>query len=103
MHVCYVFLLILSAACDHMGDISRDGLDEWIATLMECKPITEAQVKQLCDKVCCKYDAFALKSCGAAVLFFVPRCYCFPSHIVNASATSVVVAAPTLAMLQMLQ
>lgn len=34
-----------------MSDISREGLDEWIATLMECKPITEAQVKQLCDKV----------------------------------------------------
>ena len=26
-------------------------LDEWIATLRECKPITEANVKSLCDKV----------------------------------------------------
>ena len=26
-------------------------LDEWIATLRECKPITEANVKALCDKV----------------------------------------------------
>ncbi len=36
---------------DTMSDISRDGLEEWIASLMECKPLTEAQVKQLCDKV----------------------------------------------------
>ena len=34
-----------------MSDISRDGLEEWITSLMECKPLTEAQVKQLCDKV----------------------------------------------------
>lgn len=34
-----------------MGDLSREGLDEWIATLYECKPLTEPQVKQLCDKV----------------------------------------------------
>jgi serine/threonine-protein phosphatase 2A catalytic subunit len=33
-----------------MGDISREGIDEWVATLMECKPLTEPQVKQLCDK-----------------------------------------------------
>jgi hypothetical protein len=28
-----------------------DQLDEWIAKLFECKPLSEAQVKNLCDKV----------------------------------------------------
>lgn len=27
-------------------------LDQWIDQLMDCKPLTEAQVKTLCDKVC---------------------------------------------------
>jgi len=27
-------------------------LDQWIEQLMDCKPLTEAQVKTLCDKVC---------------------------------------------------
>jgi len=26
-------------------------LDHWIEQLMECKPLSEAQVKTLCDKV----------------------------------------------------
>jgi len=26
-------------------------LDQWIDQLMDCKPLTEAQVKTLCDKV----------------------------------------------------
>jgi len=27
-------------------------LDQWVEQLMDCKPLTEAQVKTLCDKVC---------------------------------------------------
>lgn len=30
--------------------ISRD-LDKWIAKLYDCKPLTEAEVKQLCEQV----------------------------------------------------
>jgi hypothetical protein len=45
-----------------MTDIARESLDDWISTLMQCKPLTEAQVKQLCDKVrrrrlCCDRGA----------------------------------------------
>jgi serine/threonine-protein phosphatase 2A catalytic subunit len=30
-------------------------LDQWIEQLMDCKPLTEAQVKTLCEKVSCHY------------------------------------------------
>ena len=32
-----------------MGDHAT--LDGWIAQLMECQPLSETEVKQLCDKV----------------------------------------------------
>ena len=36
-------------------------LDQWIDQLMDCKPLTEAQVKTLCDKV---GDCFFLYGCA---------------------------------------
>lgn len=30
---------------------SNDDVDAWIAQLMQCKPLNEAEVKKLCDKV----------------------------------------------------
>lgn len=30
---------------------SNDDVDAWIAQLMQCKPLSEAEVKKLCDKV----------------------------------------------------
>lgn len=30
----------------------NDDVDGWIAQLMQCKPLSEAEVKKLCDKVC---------------------------------------------------
>lgn len=29
-----------------------DEVDGWIVQLMQCKPLSEAEVKKLCDKVC---------------------------------------------------
>jgi len=34
----------------NMSDIH--GLDQQIATLMDCKPLPETEVKALCEKVC---------------------------------------------------
>jgi serine/threonine-protein phosphatase 2A catalytic subunit len=31
--------------------MSNDEPDQWIAQLMQCKPLTEADVKKLCEKV----------------------------------------------------
>jgi hypothetical protein len=33
-----------------MGDIGLDLLDVWIDKLMGCNPLSELEVKQLCDK-----------------------------------------------------
>lgn len=33
-----------------MGDIGVDVLTTWITKLMDCTPLTEREVKQLCDK-----------------------------------------------------
>lgn len=30
---------------------SNDEVDGWIAQLMQCKPLSETEVKKLCDKV----------------------------------------------------
>jgi hypothetical protein len=30
-----------------------DKLDKWIEKLMDCKRLTEGEVKELCDRVCC--------------------------------------------------
>lgn len=30
---------------------SFSNLDAWLAKLYDCKPLTEAEVKQLCEKV----------------------------------------------------
>ena len=38
----YTFIAIMS---------SNDDVDAWIAQLMQCKPLSEAEVKKLCDKV----------------------------------------------------
>lgn len=32
-------------------EVSFQGLDQWIEQLMECKQLSEANVKQLCEKV----------------------------------------------------
>ena len=34
-----------------MGDVGIDTLDMWVGKLMECTPLTEHEVKLLCDKV----------------------------------------------------
>jgi len=33
--------------------MSNDDVDGWIAQLMQCKPLSENEVKKLCDKVSC--------------------------------------------------
>lgn len=30
---------------------ANDDVDAWIAQLMQCKPLSEPEVKKLCDKV----------------------------------------------------
>jgi hypothetical protein len=35
-------------------------LDQWVEQLMECKPLSEIQVKSLCEKVC-YLETFILK------------------------------------------
>lgn len=30
---------------------SNDEVDGWVAQLMQCKPLSETEVKKLCDKV----------------------------------------------------
>lgn len=34
-----------------MSDVGNIDLDKWIADLMECKPLSEQDVKRLCEKV----------------------------------------------------
>lgn len=31
--------------------MSGDDVDAWIAQLMQCKPLSEVEVKKLCEKV----------------------------------------------------
>lgn len=40
-----------STAAKSGSGVSIDMLDTWIEQLYECKPLSEAQIKQLCDKV----------------------------------------------------
>ena len=35
----------------HDGRGQQDDPDVWIAQLMQCKPLSEGEVKRLCDKV----------------------------------------------------
>lgn len=42
------FSLVISAAT--MADVGIDTLDVWVTKLMDCTPLTEHEVKQLCDK-----------------------------------------------------
>lgn len=35
----------------HDGRGAEDDPDVWIAQLMQCKPLSEGEVKRLCDKV----------------------------------------------------
>jgi len=41
-----------SAAMDFLAEEAAIGtVEAWIEKLFECKPLTEGEVKQLCDKV----------------------------------------------------
>jgi len=57
MGVCVNFALAFSLRQEEYGTRMVDDraaakeLDQWIEQLMDCKPLTEAQVKTLCDKV----------------------------------------------------
>ena len=44
-------------------------LDQWIDQLMDCKPLTEAQVKTLCDKV--REQFFCTVTCYSVSQFIV--------------------------------
>lgn len=37
---------------------SNDEVDGWVAQLMQCKPLSEAEVKKLCDKVGWKFACY---------------------------------------------
>lgn len=52
-------------------DLAIDELDEWLERLMQCKPLTENEVKKLCDKVRAK---------RRAALHVSLRCLQPPSH-----------------------
>jgi hypothetical protein len=50
---------------------SNADVDAWIAQLMQCKPLSEAEVKKLCDKVCLGLGRGAVRSarvvCGGGI------------------------------------
>lgn len=43
---------------------SNDDVDAWISQLMQCKPLSEAEVKKLCDKVRFGCDWGVCLGCG---------------------------------------
>jgi hypothetical protein len=48
--------------------ISNADLDRWIADLMECKTLSEADVKRLCDKVHANFLKFFFNERGGCRL-----------------------------------
>lgn len=57
-----------------MADAARKQVDEYVNQLYECKALSEAQVKDLCEKVCSwggRASPFCL--CGGPFFFFSPR------------------------------
>lgn len=53
------------------------AVDAWIERLFECKPLTEAEVRQLCDKVCVM-PCVVLNVC--VVLVSIIRCIGVMGH-----------------------